>query len=268
MTPYVVVAPSYRHTSGGIRATHLLCHHLNRLGAEAYIALYSGSERNRQLNTPFPPQDVIKRAIAVYPEGVRDNPLGCKHVVRWWLNRPPFLPTYSPDDYVVAYSRAVSDVYPLLTVEFVECELFHPNSMPEKVMECWWQGKAPDSLRDADVEHGRIEICNAWPRRREELAYLLRHSRLLVTYDTLTALTLEATLCGTPCVILPDGKYTKADLARTFPGMSGIAWGFDDRELEHAQGTVHLAYTDYLRNLDRQDEHLRAFITETQSRWS
>jgi len=117
---FVIFSPPYDDNHGGPIALHYLCHLLNEAGHHAVLVpLYKTYESDQRspfkgllkslaskfrtwrkgyavcpgLNTPVvkhPSIPLASDAVAIYPEVVAGNPLGAKHVVRWFLHRPGY----------------------------------------------------------------------------------------------------------------------------------------------------------------------------------
>ena len=270
LKPYVIVAPGYTEKSWGVRTQHLLCHLLNQIGAPAYMHLRRRSGTNPAWHTPLATRRHIETGIVVYGE-LEANPLKARRVVRWLLNRPGYINgkvmPHGPDDYVVAFSPMMDDSKPILNLQISNEGLFHPRDLPPKQGELFYVGKGQPAARREDVERGRTEITRAWPASHPELADLLRRSQVVYSYDTLTGINYEAALCGTLCVIIPNGPYTREDIAKGELGLNGIAWGTAPEEIERATRTLPDAYPRYLSVLARQHEGIQAFVDATQNRW-
>ena len=270
MRPYVVVAPGYTEKSWGVRTLHLLCHVLNELGVPAYMHLLRRTDTNPSWRTPLATRRHVKDGIVVYGE-LEANPLRARRVVRWLLNRPGYINGKvfppGPDDYVMAFSPMMDDTRPILNLQTSNEGIFHPLNLPEKQGELFYVGKGSPLARSADVEQGRAEITRAWPATHPELADLLRRSKTLFSYDTLSGVNYEATLCGTLCIIIPNGPYTREDIAKGELGLNGIAWGTEPEEIERAIRTLPDAYPRYLSVVARQHEGVLAFVEATQRRW-
>lgn len=270
MRPYVIVAPGYTEKSWGVRTQHLLCHLLNEMGVPAYIHLLRRSDTNPAWRTPIATRRHVEDGIVVYGE-LEENPLHARRVVRWILNRPGYIDgrvhAFGPDDYVMAFSPMMDDRLPVLNLQISNEGLFHPFDLPEKQGELFYVGKGLAGARRADIEDGRREVTRAWPATHAELADVLRRSRVLYSYDTLSGINYEAALCGTLCVIIPNGPYTREDIAKGELGLNGIAWGTDPEEVARAVRTLPDAYPQYLRVLERQPDGIRAFVEATQGRW-
>jgi hypothetical protein len=89
---FYIRVPGYTARSGGVMACHVLCHELNRLGYEAYVAT---EDVSGTLWTPMLTRKLVlahnktgRRPIAIYPELYLGNDFKCDRVIRYLLNRP------------------------------------------------------------------------------------------------------------------------------------------------------------------------------------
>ncbi len=271
MKPYVIATPGYTEKSWGVRTLHQLCHQLNELEVPAYLALMGSRATRPDWNTPQARGHHIRDGIVIYPEVVPDNFLRARRVVRWLLNRPGYINgaqiDFGPEDYVVAWSRIIDAHKPILNFQISNDGLFHPHDLPEKQGDLFYLGKGDPQARVPALEQGKTEITREWPEDHRHLADTLRRSRTVLSYDTLSGVNYEATLCGTLCVIIPNGPYTRADLARGELGLNGIAWGTEPEEIDRARRTLPDAWTRYLATIARQPAAVRGFVEATQDRW-
>jgi hypothetical protein len=245
--PIYIDAPPYSANSGGVRALHLLCDHLNRLGYEAYIIRGAPINATSGLRTPALGPVVAMRhkilrriPIVVYPEVVAGNPRRGKIVVRFLLNKPGLLTpgverTYGDGDYFIHYTeehgipgRKSLDAF----MPLVDRNTYYP-APPEAVR----QGFVLYSFR-ANLDG---VVLPAWlapvvsvsmrhPRSHQELAALYRQSRAMVTFERSTAI-LEALHCGCPVICmerehLSEGKTYQ----RLFQG-AGLIWGWREEKV-------------------------------------
>lgn len=266
----MIVSPGYTEKSWGVRTQHLLCHVLNEIGVPAYLHLLRRSVTNPAWRAPLATPQHVKEGIVVYGE-LEANPLRAKRVVRWLLNRPGYINGQvfppGPRDYVVAFSPIIDDTKPILNLQTPNEGVFHPDDLPPKQGELFYVGKGSPQARSPDVERGRVEVTRAWPATHPELADLLRRSKTIFSYDTLSGINYEATWCGTLCIIVPNGPFTREDIAKGELGMNGIAWGTEPAEMERAIATLPDAYPHYLSVVTRQHEGVRAFVEATQRHW-
>jgi hypothetical protein len=271
MRPYVILTPGYTEKSWGVRTLHLLCHRLNQMGVPAFLAFTRSSATRPDWTTPEARIRHLRDGIVVYPEVVSNNVLGARRVVRWLLNRPGYINgaaiDYGAGDYVMAWSRIVDDTKPILNLQISNDGLFHPHDLPEKEGELFWVGKGEREARIPELERGKTQITREWPQDHRGLADLLRRTRTVYSYDTLSGLNYEATLCGAVCVIVPNGRYTRDDIAKGELGLHGIAWGTAPEEIARARRTLPDAWPTYLAALAREPAALREFVTATQDRW-
>lgn len=248
--PIYIEAPPYSANSGGVRALHLLCHHLNCMGYKAYVIRGAAINATSGLKTPALNRAVrmlhklrMREPMVVYPEVTAGNPRKGKIVVRYLLNKPGLLvpgveQTYGDSDYFIHYTeehaipgRKSFDAF----MPLVDRSTYYPGPA-ESVR----QGFVLYSLR---VDHDRVALPE-WvapvtavskknPRSHQELAALYRQSRAMVTFERSTAI-LEALHCGCP-VICIDAEHLREGNAyhRLFHG-AGLVWGWHEDRLDAA----------------------------------
>jgi hypothetical protein len=275
MLPYLIVSHDYTRISAGVRALHLLCHHLNERGYPAFV---TSPVTCPDLNTPAASPAAIgslsKQGIVVYPEVEEGNPLGALRVVRYILNIPGRIRgsgQFADNELLYCYCGLLRRFVPhrdrVLTIPVVETDVFNnTDPIPHREGTVYWVGKGKDTPRVPEVEDS-VEITFDWPETRRGLAYLFKTSKWFYTYQTYTALTIEARLCGCPTVVIPNGRFDRQDF-RWPPGMDGLAWGTDLEELQRAYLTVDrfpLAYQQQV--VERFPHQLDMFIWVTQG-WS
>jgi hypothetical protein len=248
--PIYIEAPPYAANSGGVRALHLLCHHLNGLGYNAYVIRGAAVNATSGLRTPALNRAIrlihkirMREPIVVYPEVTAGNPRKGKIVVRYLLNRPGLLvpgveKTYGDSDYFIHYTeehalagRKSFDAF----MPLVDRGTYYPNPI-EPIR----QGFLVYSLR---VNLDRVflpewltpvtAVSRKNPRSHQDLATLYRQSRAMVTFERSTAI-LEALHCGCP-VICIDAEHLSQGKAyhRLFKG-AGLVWGWHEDRLAAA----------------------------------
>jgi hypothetical protein len=250
---YRIWSPKYTHRSGGIRAIHRLAGILRERGYEATIN--------------DPPMGF--NYVAVYPEMItEENPFGAKNIVYYLCNLPGLLggiKEYPAGSLKVWYGAFLSPPggAMLLTIPTIELDLFNTKGAGRRIYNTSWVGKAKMLGIFKGIPVGNRHITYRWPEKRQDVANLLKTSRILYCYDGLTALTMEAALCGCPAIIMEQGPWKKEIVEKNEFGTAGIGWGM--QELRKAKQTLPQALPNYLNveaNLPRQVE---AFIEATQN---
>ncbi len=243
--PYVIIAPEYKHSSAGIKVLHRLGHLLNCAGQSAYI--YSVKTNPKWNITSIPSHEGDKLindgAIVVYPEIIKGHPQLGKTVVRYIMNNPGYLggeTAFLGSEIIYCYLKQfLPPGLPadrVLCIPVIDRSIFYPPP--------------PGHIRDIDylVFFGRRPNVKGYPENNiiyshkpsdpRQLGEMFRRCKKFISYENLTAITFEATLCGCPAVIIPDGSRKREDLENSEYGMYGIAWGDDPAELKIAEATV------------------------------
>lgn len=211
--PYYIVAPDYRQTSAGIRATHYLCHVLNEQGYEAYVTAEKTSPFLRTPKLDDTVRDchrlVGRPGIAVYPEIVSGNPLSQDVVVRWLLNKAGHLggdEKPAPTDIVFHWDAWVLTpdlVSRRLHLPVIDARIFNSNDVHNQARSgfCYYAHKylGFGGKVDSWLTRNGVSLCHDIPRPPEEIADILRHSTVLYCYEP-SAIALEANACGCPVV--------------------------------------------------------------------
>lgn len=145
---FLIIAPEYADTNGGVIVQHKLCHLLNSVGYEAYLyplincrindphgrlrSLWNGLKDdigllkyrwgkkfvvNPYFKTPlwknFDPMN-SDEWIVVYGEVVTGNPLRAKNVIRWLLHQPGYfskIVCYGRGELYFKYGSGIKDFY-------------------------------------------------------------------------------------------------------------------------------------------------------------
>lgn len=226
MRPYIIWTPPWDATSGGIMVLYHFCHEMNVRGYEAYI---NSSIPAPYLYTPFYNRN-LENPIAVYPEIIRDNPLGCNTVARWLLNNAGKLlrqdASFFPTGELFAFSHMFNDQNlpeeRIMFLPIIGTDIYRDTKQPrDKVL--FYVGKGWGTPREEIP--GAIEIYKETGFNPQALAYLLQTGKVLYCYDNITAMTELARLCGCPVVLIPNGEYTEEKYKEHEMGMDGLGWG-------------------------------------------
>lgn len=207
--PYYIVTPPWNRCSAGVRALHYLCHYLNKAGAKAYLVFLGGNTINPMLDTPRLTDEIDAfykgeglDPIAVYPDIVKGNPLGAKHVVRYLLY---YAGAYGGDavfpetDLIYAYSKAIADRYGkscrVLALPISDPDIFYPPAGESRSGALYYAHKR--RMQDSNITPPAEakEITHAWPHNQYAVAEAFRQAEVFYAYED-TTLIVEAMLCG------------------------------------------------------------------------
>ncbi len=234
---YTIWSPQYVNYHAGVRALHILKDELIKRGYPTTMHYEYHTEGN----------------FVIYPEIVPDNPLGAKHYCHWLLNKG------SQKGLTFGWAPDMG-CENLLTVNTVEPNIFY-QKLNERNGVAYWQGKG--QLNSHLIPDGAIQITKEYPATRQELADLMASVEYVVSFDDYTGITLEATILGTPAMIVTGKPESKERLIEsTFP-IYGVC--FSEEELPNAKIEVLKqddAYKEYVKQFD---ERIDNFIKITQA---
>lgn len=284
--PYYIVAARYTRTSAGIKALHLLCHALNRMGEQAFLIMHpyfpSYLAANPVLNTPVLSKRIMDHhraegltPITIYPESIKGNPMKAPLIVRYVLNYAGLLggdEQFHESEYCISYSEAIAATVPnsrqTIFIPASDPNFFVPPA-PGATREgaCFYAGKYKNyhGGKTFPITDGLTEIVRdrAGQQTPEQLRDLFQRSERFYCYEN-SALALEAMLCGCPVVFLPNEFFTEL-IGKAEQGALGYVWGADDAAgFEHARNTVVLAREHFLGLFKRAEEALADFVASTQ----
>jgi len=259
---FLIWAPDYTDLSSGIRCLYLLCHHLNRLGYEAYI---SGRNAPPHLATRFMDQEKVGefrdrggQDITIYPEILKENVFGSTRVVRYLLNRPGIITGTAMNDYGASefFVHYADEFVPeglrsrRLRIPTLDTGIYHgagPAARRGGFL-LYSSRVVPDPASIPDWVFPRTLVSSLDPRAPLDLAALYRSSRALVTWERTAAIT-EAIHCGCPVVLVPHPRFDHRVIVRRNLGC-GVAVGWDRDRLTRARLTLPAAKAWYrLRSL-------------------
>lgn len=200
---------------------------------------------------------INKNTIVVYPEIIHGNLLGAKNVVRWllWHNRTYKNENgrcigYDQNDLFFCYREVFND-YTLnpecrkLHVAFFDFDTYKRYNYGERSGKCYfvrkgaWRSDLPTEF-DGPVLDDLSE---------KEKVKIMNESEYCISYDTQTAYSQIAALCGCISVVVPEKGKTKYDYRKNEELTYGVAFGMSEQEIERAKATVSLVDV-YYKNLN------------------
>lgn len=246
--PFYIYAPDYRHSSGGIRVLHYLCHILNEMGEEAYVVgakVVSPRLRTPQLTFAQLKSHFLagQNPVTLYPEVVSNNPLNTPLIVRWLLNVPGNLGgaiAYEPNDLIYYYESwclPPGVTGKPLFIHSVDHHIFNNDNNPDdrqRVHECVYANKYFRDGQPLLPEHQELlSLGQEIKRSPEEIAAVLRKAKVLYCYEP-SGLISEALSCGCP-VLLVRSAYWQLSADDPHHRMPGCAVYGEDQAMERAR---------------------------------
>ncbi len=233
---FTLVMPHYTPSSNGVMVLYFLADTLEQLGHRTTLVPLD-REVFIQNRHNYPARYLEKfqthtglvdpESIAIIPETAPAATVASlteKKRVWYLLNKPMLLTgepiMYAPEDLVVVHSGLISKAYFNLFIvrEIPELNLenLRPATTAKENLILLYYGKSrmvkiPSCIKRLIKSKGaEVVIINRhFPKSRDLLFDLLKKARLLVSYDPLTNLNYEATLCGTPCYIVDNYMQLK-----------------------------------------------------------
>ncbi|WP_050991282.1 hypothetical protein [Shewanella sp. POL2] len=287
---YIIMTPSYNEINGGVVVLHKLCHILNEIGEVAYLfpyrdnylinsnEIYSsfyraaksylkillhGFKINDSLNTPIIeaiPEDIDSNNwVVIYPEVVLGNPLGARNVVRWLLHQPGFHSgnvLYGQGELYFKFNSAIYDFHlqgsttSSAELKVIHYPLEHYNQIGVAQQRsgtayCIRKGRGKPLVHDLQDSILIDGMSHA------DTAKVLKSVKRFISYDTLTAYSIFAVLCGCESVVIPDEGVTKEQWYPNVEDRYGIAYGLGQSELSKASETRHLVLDRVLKHTEQ-----------------
>jgi hypothetical protein len=279
---FYIWSPDYTHMHSGVRCLYLLCHHLNRLGYEAYI---TGRHAPTELLICYADHGLIAQKrqegiddIVIYPEIVGGNPLGGRKVVRYLLNKPGFIvkgvtaSDYGAQDYIIHFGEECRDkrlISRSLRIPLVDTKVFNRVSEAQQRSGfLLYSVRYTPNANDIPAwVSPQVFISPKTPRDPGTLADLYRQSKALIVWER-TAAVGEAIHCGCPVVMIPGGfNFYWWPTMRRYAG-AGLVLGWNESQIALAQSNIDTAITLYRRQSLGLDQAIHAFVAEARQHFA
>lgn len=260
MRNFVVYAPHYNEMAGGIIALHKLCDLINRLGGTAFLHPFHHFGVREEFISPVrwmgDDDSYGDNWIVVYPEVIGGNPLKARNVVRWLLHDPGFHTgsiDYGSNELHIRFANYFDEFHwpectlsdNLLTVVDYNFALFNDDDAAEER-----RGSAYCVRKGVGkpIQHDLTDSILIDDMSHAEVASVFKRVSVFYSYDTRTAYSKMAVLCGCDSVVIPDDGVTEARWATTEQAALGVAYGVEN--IEKARATAHLVkpYCEQLEN--------------------
>lgn len=194
---------------------------------------------------------VDKDTVVVYPDIIYGNFLRAQKVVRWFLyyNRfPNDMEAYGKNDLFICYRQVFNDekLNPSgrqMTMSYFDLELYRQTNYGVREGNCYIIRKGKDR-DDIPAEFDGIVIDDL---PEKDKVRVFNECEYCISYDTQTAYSAIAALCGCISVIIPEAGKNRFDYRTVEDSSIGLAFGFGKEELEYARATRSLLKERYVR---------------------
>lgn len=210
-----------------------------------YYKAVSGCKRKL---LPF----VDKNTVVVYPEVTYGNFLKAKNVVRWLLYYNRFYDQNNPDSYesndlFFCYREVFNDTSlnpegNKLKTPYFDLELYKQYNFGERDGKCYIVRKGKDRSDLPEIFDGTVidELTE------KEIVDVFNKCEYCISYDTQTAYSYIAALCGCTSIVIPEPGKCKEDYIGSDDDTLGVAWGYDEKEIAFAKQTQQQLIERYI----------------------
>ena len=261
---FIIFAPPYDELIGGSIALHKLCSVLNELGFESYVTPYRESyvvdqhtwhryiwrfikwrirDHIRSFNTNpnfltpiFKGVGVTDDFIAIYPEIVFGNPLGAKHVVRWFLHQPGFHNQriyFGKNELYFKFNSSIRDFhFEGSTTSSTELKVIdyplHYYNLTNTAVDRTGTAYCLRKGQGKRIQHDLSDSILIDGKNHDEVARIFKRVKRFISYDPLTAYSVLAVMCGCESVVIPDDNVTEDEWCPNHSDRWGIAYGWNN----------------------------------------
>lgn len=198
---------------------------------------------------------VGKNTIVVYPEVIYGNLLRAKKVTRYLLYYYKYkddIDAYSDTDLFIAYRKEFDDEelnpnHYVCLIAFFDLELYKRYNYGERNGRCYVIRKG-EKRSDLPKEFDGI-VVDDLPEK--EKVKVFNECEWCISYDTQTAYSTIAAICGCKSVVVPEEGKSIDDYLNENDERLGVAIGFSEQELKRAADTTQRAikrYQDIIAN--------------------
>lgn len=203
-----------------------------------------------------------KNTIVIYPDVVYGNPLNGEKNIRYLLYYNRFSnDAYSERDMFVCYRQQFNDIALNpngleLCIPYFDLNLYRRENYGKREGTCYIIRKGKNRTDIPQIDE-KLIIDN-WPE--DEKVKMFNSCEYCVSYDTETAYSTIAALCGCISIVMPEKGKTRSDYIKPNENKYGVAYGLEEKELLYAKETSNLIYDNILRGNQRGKQKVKEFI--------
>ena len=115
--------------------------------------------------------------------------------------------------------------------------------------------------RGKEIQHDLADSILIDDMSHAEVAAIFKRVKTFISYDTYTAYSFFAVLCGCDSVVIPDGGVTKEQWYPNVKDRHGLSYGFD--EIDEAKKTAPLVKEYVIREEHKSVDNVKSFLLES-----
>lgn len=236
------------------------------LGPDRFKGFFNVSMKGvKRKYTPF----VSKDTIVVYSELMFGNPLKAKKVVRWLLYHNKHYKLngdktigYDKNDLFFSYREVFNDwvLNPecrICYTPYMDLKKYKRYNYGERHGKCYILRKGEWRVNKDDCKDGII--VDDLPEK--EKTRVFNECEYCISYDTQTAYSQIAAMCGCISIVVPEKDKGRKDY-RQNESSFGEAFGFDKDEIEYSLSTAPLLKDFFHKSNEKSKEQVINFIRE------
>jgi len=229
---YVIFAAPYTEKSAGIKSLWKLAEAIQKTGRKAiviqceivdgsFVACFDGK------NFLKCDKDLIPRVLSGLGEHIviHGENLDCEYfeslnVARYYLNKMGFLINKGQareGEFKLAYHAPFCDDPDFVLTQFmgkIDLEQAEQMTIHDRFLNLTYVGKGWMYNAECPTIYQTVLIKRDWPETNEEYVTLLKATRFVLSYDSLTSVLMDSVLLGAVPVILNAAPFTKAEVSR------------------------------------------------------
>ena len=265
-TKNIIIYPHLKFSlnDGGIVVQYYLAQVLDRLGINVKIYnVHDNNAKNIIFNKFVNDINTIdfNNTIVIYCEGILNNPLDAKYVVRWMLSKlgqnVPHLNynSWGENELVYFFNNEIDMVNNNIPRKMLSLFYIHPNIKAHNFKR---NGLCYTIRKGMNQNHFKLGRFKELPRfeitrehNQQQYVTIFNNFEYFISYDALTFLNIIAALCGCISIIYPVEGVSKQEyfkmtafydymVDKNITEIYGLAYGFSDEEINYSKSTLHL----------------------------
>ena len=177
--------------------------------------------------------------IVVYPEVYYGNFLGAQNVVRWFLSYSNYMDcldkAYNKDDLFFSFReifniQSLNPTCRLLSVVYFDFDLYRQYNYGKRKGKAYIIRKGK-TRNDLPSRYDGIIIDNL---SEKDIVKVFNECKYCISYDTQTAYSDIASICGCISIVVPENGKTQKDYRDLNDVSLGVSFGFRKKDIQKA----------------------------------